>query len=208
MKRIRRMIRVIGLMAIFVTVMFSLSFSQPPAQQKSKDPTPAVQPVMPVKPDVRQGTGLPPLPDLIIVSLLRLDRPPFFAFSGTYGMEAIIVPIRFRIENRGNADAGRFRISIRQQLVSPPGAETEAMVEGDRYINGLRPTRLYPEGVGFYNLLWNVVFPKGMAGQRVRIKAVIDSGNEVRESDETLNHSPWLEVQLPIEVRRPPADRR
>ncbi len=121
--------------------------------------------IKPVQPDVKtKPVGLPSLPDLIIVVGLHLDRQPFFAFSALVREEAIIVPIRFRIENRGNADAGRFRIAIMQQLTAPPGAETEAMVEGDRYMGGLRPTLRYPrEGVGFYNLRWNVIFPKSMA---------------------------------------------
>jgi hypothetical protein len=94
-----------------------------------------------------------------------------------------------------------------QQLTAPPGAETEAMVEGDRTIGGLRgPSTRYGEGIGSYNLLWNVIFPKSMAGKKVQIRGIIDSNNEVRESDETLNHSPWLEVQLPLEIRRPPAE--
>jgi hypothetical protein len=201
MKKMRMFLVMAGLTAITIAGMFSLSF----AQEKSKETAP-IKPATPLKPDIRgERPGAPSLPDLIIVGVsLRLDRPPFFAFSGTYGMDGIIVPFRFRIENRGNADAGRFRISIMQQPVSPPGPETEAMVEGDRYINGLRPTALYPtEGVGFYNFLWNVVFPRGMAGQRVRISAIIDSGNEVRESDETLNRSQWLEVQLPAEAMTP-----
>ncbi len=123
----------------------------------------------PTKPDVKTGpAALPALPDLIIVGgALHLDRQPFIAFSPFAREEAIIVPIRFRIENRGNADAGRFRIAIMQQLTAPPGAETEAMVEGDGYIGGLRPTVRYPrEGVGFYNLRWNVIFPKGMEGKK------------------------------------------
>jgi hypothetical protein len=180
----------------FIIFLFSLSPAQGPKEIK------------PVQPDVKkEPIGLPPLPDLIIVAGLRLDRPPFIAFSALAREEAIIVPIRFRIENRGNADAGRFRISVMQQLASPPGAETEAMVEGDRSIGGLRPTRLHPrEGVGFYNLLWNVVFPKSMAGKTVKIRAIIDSNNEVRESDERDNVTRWLAVQLPpLEIRRPPA---
>lgn len=205
MKRIVRVLMMGVFAAIFMAVMFSLSFAQTPAQQKSKGPTPPVQPVMPVKQELRPGTGLPPLPDLIIAGPVRLDRPPFFGFSGRWRMQAVIVPIRFRIENRGNADAGSFRITIKQQSISSPGAETEAKVEGETRISGLRPTRLYPtEGVGFYNLLWNVAFPKSMAGQRFRIKAIIDSGNEVREAPpagETDNVSPWLEVQLPVERR-------
>ncbi len=164
--------------------------------------------IKPVQPDVKtEPIDLPPLPDLIIVNRLFLDRQPFIAFSALAREESIIVPIRFRIENRGNADAGRFRISIMQQLTSPPGAEIEAMVEGDSYIGGLRPSARYGEGVGSYNLRWNVIFPKSMIGQRVKIRAIIDSNNEVRESSERNNVTPWLEVQLPhIEIRRPPAE--
>jgi hypothetical protein len=182
----------------FLFVMFSISYAQgtPPKEIK------------PVQPDVKtKPFSPPPLPDLIIVGYLKLDRQPFIAFSAVARAEAIIVPIRFRIENRGNADAGRFRISIMQQLISPPGAEMEAMVEGDRYIGGLRPSARYGEGVGSYNLLWNVIFPKSMIGQKVKIRAIIDSNNEVRESaeGERNNVSPWLEVQLPpLEIRKPP----
>lgn len=40
-----------------------------------------------------------------------------------------------------------------------------------------------------------------------KIRAIIDSNNEVRESSERNNVTPWLEVQLPhIEIRRPPAE--
>jgi hypothetical protein len=37
-----------------------------------------------------------------------------------------------------------------------------------------------------------------MAGQRIRICAVVDSDNPVRESDETRSKTPWLEFQLPL----------
>ena len=194
----RRFSILVILSIFFLFVMFSLSYAQgtPPKEIK------------PVQPDVKtKALGPPALPDLIIVGYLKLDRRPFIAFSSLARAESIIVPIRFRIENRGNADAGRFRISIMQQLVSPPGAEMEAMVEGDRYIGGLRPSARYGEGVGSYNLLWNVIFPKSMTGQKVKIRAIIDSNNEVRESSdgERNNVSPWLEVQLPpLEIRKPP----
>ncbi len=65
-----------------------------------------------------------------------------------------------------------------QQLAAPAGAESEAMVEGDRMIGGLRATGR--EGVGYYNLLWNVIFPRRMAVQKVKIRGIIDSNNEVR----------------------------
>ncbi len=35
----------------------------------------------------------------------------------------------------------------------------------------------------------------------MKIRGIIDSNNEVRESDETLNHTSWLEVQLPSLLR-------
>jgi hypothetical protein len=183
----KRLILVIILGILLLPAMLSQSYAQ------------GAKEINPVRPDaITKPIGLPPLPDLIIVARLRLDRQPFIAFSGLVREQAIIVPLRFRIENRGNADAGRFRISMMQQLSSPPGAETEAMVEGDRSIGGLRPSRSYGEGIGSYNLLWNVVFPKSMAGKRVKIRAIIDSNNEVRESPEgeRNNASPWLEVQL------------
>lgn len=182
----------------FLNCLFSISYAEEPKEIK------------PVRPDVKKEfTGPSPLPDLIIVGrALHLDRPPFIAFSSLAREEAIIVPIRFRIENRGNADAGRFQISIMQQLTSPPGAEMEAMVEGERTIAGLRSTSVTArEGVGAYNLRWNVVFPKSMTGQKVKIRAILDSNNEVRESPsgERNNVSSWLEVQLPSgEIGRPP----
>jgi hypothetical protein len=191
-----RMLIVFSIVILMIT--FSLSSTQGTPARETKA----------VQPDVKtKSMDPPPLPDLIIVGRLKLDRQPFIAFSSLARAESIIVPIRFRIENRGNADAGRFRISIMQQLISPPGAEMEAMVEGDRYIGGLRPSARYGEGVGSYNLLWNVIFPKSMTGQKVKIRAIIDSNNEVRESSdgERNNVSPWLEVQLPpLEIRKPP----
>jgi len=193
-----RMFIVISIVILMVT--FFLSSAQGTPARETK----------PVQPDVKtKSMDPPPLPDLIIVArTLHLDRQPFIAFSSLARAESIIVPIRFRIENRGDADAGRFRISIMQQLTSPPGAEMEAMVEGDRYIEGLRSTRLNArEGVGVYNLRWNVIFPKSMLGQKVKIRAIIDSNNEVRESSdgERNNVTSWLEVQLPpLEIRKPP----
>ena len=166
----------------------------------------------PVGSDVKsKPMSPPPLPDLIIVgALLHLDRQPFIAFSSLAREEAIIVPIRFRIQNRGEADAGRFQIAIMQQPITPAGPESIAMVEGDRYIGGLRPTSITTmEGVGLYDLRWNVVFPKRMTGQKVKIRAILDSNNEVRESPEgeRNNSSSWLEVQLPpLELRKPPVE--
>ncbi len=190
-------------MILAILVAAALFSSQAYAE---KDTSREINPAPP--PDVKKTKpmGPPPLPDLIISGGLHLDRQPFIAFSSLAREEAIIVPIRFRIENRGDGDAGRFQISIMRQPITPPGPESVTMVEGDRYIAGLRPTARYGEGIGSYNLLWNVIFPRRMTGQKVKIRGIIDSNNEVRESNERDNVTPWLEVQLPpLELRKPPA---
>ncbi|WP_297212815.1 MULTISPECIES: hypothetical protein [Thermodesulfovibrio] len=60
--------------------------------------------------------------------------------------------------------------------------------------NGLRRS-----GVGeFYaDITWPIYFPLSMAGQKVKVRALVDSINNVKESNETLNVSRWLEIQLP-----------
>jgi len=195
------------ILVIFIAI--ALFFSSSYVQGAGTPP----KEMRPVQPDVKtKPIGPPPLPDLIIVgALLHLDRQPFIAFSSLAREEAIIVPIRFRIQNRGEADAGRFQIAIMQQPITPAGPESIAMVEGDRYIGGLRPTSITTmEGVGRYDLRWNVVFPKRMTGQKVKIRAILDSHNDVRESPEgeRNNSSTWLEVQLPpLELRKPPVER-
>ncbi len=160
--------------------------------EKAKEVSPA-----PVKPSdsTQQRIGPPPMPDLIIVAdKIELVGTHYINFASACRGECIIARIKFRIENRGNADVReRFKVSIMQQLPSPPGGEQEVLTD-DPFINGLRRS-----GVGeFYaNITWPIYFPLSMAGQKVKIRAVVDSLNNVRESDETLNVSRWLEIQLP-----------
>lgn len=160
--------------------------------EKAKEVSPA-----PVKPSdsTQQRIGPPPMPDLIIVGgKIELVGTPYISFASACRGECIIARIKFRIENRGNADAReRFKVSIMQQLPSPPVAEQEVLTD-DPFINGLRRFGLRE----FYaDITWPIYFPLSMAGQKVKIRAVVDSLNNVRESDETLNWSEWFEIQLP-----------
>lgn len=117
------------------------------------------------------------MPDLIIVvGKIEIVGTPSINFASACRGEFIISRIKFRIENRGNADAReRFKVSIMQQLPLPPGAEQEVFTD-DPFINGLRRS-----GVGeFYaNITWPIYFPLSMAGQKVKIRAVVDSLNNV-----------------------------
>lgn len=160
--------------------------------EKAKEVSPE-----PVKPSssTQQRIGPPPMPDLIILAgKLELVGTPYISFASACRGECIIARIKFRIENRGNADAReRFKVSIMQQLPSPPEAEQEVLTD-DPFINGLRRS-----GVGeFYaDITWPIYFPLSMAGQKVKVRALVDSLNNVKESDEALNWSEWLEIQLP-----------
>jgi len=165
----------------FLILMLSPSYAQGPREIK------------PAQPDVKaKPIGPPPLPDLIISGGLRLRTAPFILG------EQIKVPVQLRIENRGNAAAGPFKIAFFQLINSPPGAIGEIGFDGTKLFSGLAPTRTRPEeGIGFENIMGNVILPKSLAGQKVKIRGVVDSDNQVRESDEADNETPWLEVQLP-----------
>lgn len=134
------------------------------------------------------------LPDLIIVrGTLRTTGTP--TFSG----ETIVVPIELRIENkRGGSAAGAFQLSIMWQYPAPAAPmETELEFTGTRTFSGL--------GSGdSINVRGQVIFPKSQAGNRVKIRAIVDSMSQVQESNEMNNVSQWLEVQLPPEIGRPP----
>ncbi|MDI1472667.1 MAG: hypothetical protein QMD43_07225 [Thermodesulfovibrio sp.] len=171
---------------LFVSILCSEAFCE-----KTKEFAPS-----PADPSTQsqQKIGLPAMPDLIIVGRINLDGNPRIGFASACRGECIIAQIKLRIENRGNAPAReRFKVSIMQELISPPGAEQEVLTDGI-FINGLNRS-----GVGeFYsNLLVPIYFPLSMAGQKVKVRAIVDSLNSVRESDETRNASKWLEIQLP-----------
>jgi hypothetical protein len=123
----------------------------------------------------------------------RTTAPP--SFSG----ENIVVPIELKIQNsKWGGAAGPFQVSIMLQY-PPPAApmETELEFTGTRTFSGLEPGRAI-------NVRGQINFPKSQAGQKVKIRAIVDSMTQVSESIETNNASPWLEVQLPLEIRRPP----
>lgn len=162
---------------VFLAMLTFISY----AQEKPKMPTAPAQPG-----EIKRAPSLPPLPDLIIVGHIRLAGTP--SFVG----EEIRVPISYRIENRGTVAAGPFMVSIFQQYDDPPGSEGE-LSSGQRTFSGLRPSR----EVGGLNATVNVNIHRSFAGQKVKIRAIVDSLNQVIESDESLNHSPWLEVRLP-----------
>lgn len=149
----------------------------------------------PYKPgtDIRPpGPGIPPLPDLIYVGGLKPRTAPFILG------DRIKIPVQLRIENRGNAPAGRFRIAFFRLVDAPPGAMEEIEFDGAKIFPGLRPSREGGgDGISFHSVMGNAIVPVALAGQRIRICAVVDSDNEVLESDETRNKTPWLEVQLP-----------
>jgi hypothetical protein len=136
------------------------------------------------------------LPDLFIVgTTFRTTATP--SFSG----ENIVVPIELRIQNSNwGGAAGPFQLSIMWQY-PPPAApmETELEFTGTRTFSGLEPGRAI-------NVSGQIIFPKSQAGHKVKIRAIVDSMTQVSESIETNNASPWLEVQLPLEIRRPPVE--
>jgi hypothetical protein len=136
------------------------------------------------------------LADLIIVgrSFHTTGAP---SFSG----ENILVPIVLRIENRRpGAAAGPFQFSIMLQY-PPPAAPMESELEfrGTRSFSGLEPGR----GI---DVSGQIVFPKSEAGHKVKVRAIVDSMGQVSESSETNNASPSIEIQLPLELRRPPVE--
>jgi len=176
---------------IICVLLFSI-FCSEAFCEKAKEVSPS--PVDPLT-QTQQRIGPPAMPDLIIVGRkVDLIRNPYIGFASACRGECIIAQIKFRIENRGNAPAREsFKVSIMQELTSPPGVEQEVLTDGV-FINGLNRS-----GVGeFYaDLLVPIYFPLSMAGQKVKVRAIVDSLNNVRESDETRNASRWLEIQLP-----------
>jgi len=169
-----------------VAVAAVLLFSAPPVPAFAQGP---VKPGTDIRPP---GPGIPPLPDLIIAGGLKPRSAPFILG------DRIKIPVQLRIENRGNAAAGAFRIAFFRLVDAPPGAMEEIEFDGAKIFPGLRPTREGGgDGISFHGVMGNAVVPVALAGQRVKICAVVDSDNQVRESDETRNRTPWLEVQLP-----------
>jgi hypothetical protein len=140
--------------------------------------------------------GKKSLPDLFIVgTTFRTIGSP--SFSG----ENIVVPIELKIQNSNwGGTAGPFQLSIMLQY-PPPAApmETELEFTGTRTFPGLDPGRAI-------NVRGQINFPKSQAGQKVKIHAIVDSMTQVQESNERNNVSPLLEVQLPLEIRRPPVE--
>lgn len=130
-------------------------------------------------------------PDLTVPGKIRTTGPP--SFVG----ENIKVPLAFKIENKGNMAAGPFQLSLMQRLPAPPGAEQEIEFTGPRTFSGLEPRRRI-------DISGDVTIHKSFAGKKVQIRAIVDSGMQVRESKEDNNWSPWLEVQMPVRVERPP----
>jgi len=178
-KAMKRMIGVTAVAALFLL----LTLPAPACAQGPFRPGTDIRP---------PGPGIPPLPDLIIVGGLKLRTAPFVLG------DRIKIPVQLRIENRGNAAAGAFRIAFFRLVDAPPGAMEEVEFDGAKLFSSIRPTREGGgEGVSFYSVMGNAVVPAALAGQRIRICAVVDSDNQVRESDETRNKTPWLEVQLP-----------
>lgn len=174
--------RMIWVMAVAAVVVFAA----PPVPAFAQGP---YVPRVDVK---RPAPGLPALPDLIISGGLKLRMAPFVLG------DRIKIPVQLRIENRGNAAAGAFRIAFFRLVDAPPGAMEEIEFDGAKIFPGLRPTREGGgDGISFHGVMGNAIVPVALAGQRVKICVVVDSDNQVRESDETRNRTPWLEVQLP-----------
>ena len=141
-----------------------------------------------------QGKGS--LPDLVFGK-----RTSLTAGTPTFSGEIIVVPIELRIENKsGGGAAGPFQLSIMWQY-PPPAApmETELEFTGTRTFSGLEPGR----GI---DVRGQIIFPRSQAGKKVKIHAIVDSMTQVQESNEKNNVSSWLEVQLPLELRRPPVE--
>ena len=171
---------------LLVAVAAVFFFSTPPVPACAQGPLKRGTDIRP------PGPGIPPLPDLIIVGGLKPRSAPFILG------DRIKIPVQLRIENRGNAAAGRFRIALFRLVDAPPGAMEEIEFDGAKIFPGLRPTREGGgDGISFHSVMGNAIVPAALAGQRIRICAVVDSDNEVLESDETRNKTPWLEVQLP-----------
>ena len=133
-------------------------------------------------------------PDLKVAGRIRTTG------AASFVGENIVVPISLGIENRGDSAAGPFQLSIMQLLPAPPGAEQEVEFTGTRIFSGLEPRRR----AGSLSIAGNAIIHKSFAGQKVKIRAIVDSMGQVVESNEKNNHSPWLEVQMPIRVERPP----
>lgn len=101
-------------------------------------------------------------------------------------------------KTHGLAASPGYRIAFFRLVDAPPGAMEEVEFDGEKLFPSIRPTRDGGgEGISFYNVMGNAVVPIALAGQRIKICAVVDSDNRVRESDETRNKTPWLEVELP-----------
>ena len=133
------------------------------------------------------------LPDLVV------SRGTFLATDAAWSSDdKIVVTIVLEIENRkGGADAGAFQLSIMHQY-PPPAApmETELEFTGARLFTGL-------EAGSSIHVSGQISFSKSQAGQTAKVRAIVDSMNQVKESNERNNVSDWLEIQLPLERMKP-----
>ena len=126
-------------------------------------------------------------PDLIVK---KIQASGAAVFAG----ESIILPVTLRIENAGRKDAGPFRVAIMKALVAPVGAERE--VE----FSAKTPTTRLKAG-GSLDINGKITIAhRSEAGRNVRIRALVDSQNQVDESNEGNNLSSRLEVRLPVEL--------
>lgn len=177
----------IFLVIVALSIICSLSFAANPV--KSKAAPPAQTPATPAPKPVPVGT--PSKPDLIIVGNIRSAAVP--SFSG----DNILVPIALRIENRGSASAGPFQLGI-IWLETPPSGERLVPFSGTSSFSGLGPSSI----AGGLDVTGNVSLPKSLAGKTVKIKAWVDCALRVSESSEENNKSPWLEINLPLEIKQ------
>ena len=92
-------------------------------------------PILPRIDVKRPAPGLPAFADLIISGGLKLRTAPFVLG------DRIKIPVQLRIENRGNAAAGAFRIAFFRLVDTPPGAMEEVEFDGEKLFPSIRPTR-------------------------------------------------------------------
>lgn len=149
----------------------------------------------------------PHLPDLVVT---------FFTQEGSARVAGDHVEVRaaLGVKNQGNAPAGRFKVAVECTVEPAPERPRSGLRSGPFVVpfSGDGPVEWYayvegplaPGGSGYFKR--KVIFPPGVRGMRVTLRAIADSctGDEfqpaycrVKESNEGNNTSTPITMSLP-----------
>jgi hypothetical protein len=152
--------------------------------------------------DTRMAPGTPDL-------TYRNQTPPgVFRLEGGYFVEDRSGGgFTFSVENRGTGPAGPFDVQVEYEILDGVGPEVSRhgllayIPMEDRSLSNLSP-----RGIHRFDRL-ALKFPERLDGAVLRVRARIDDGNRVSESNESNNVGPWssrIYLTRPIHTMRIP----